>query len=95
VRSGKRRVQLRGHAKLTDGIFVPAGQPINRAQIVVRDRVAGSKLNHSFELLLSFLLLSGFLISDSEIEPSVRDRRILLLNLDEFGYAFGRLPCPQ
>jgi hypothetical protein len=85
MRTGEVGVQLRGELELDDGRVALAGDLIEVAQVVMRDWLVGDELHHLLELLDGALVLRVLLEGDPEVEPGVRDRRILLLRALELG----------
>ena len=61
----------------------------------MRYGLVGDKLDHPLELRNRLVVLRILLVGDTEVEPRVGDRGVLLLGPLQLGDCLGRLPCPQ
>ena len=78
------RIDLDRLGILLEGQVLFAELRIHQAQVVMRHRLVGDEFCHLLELLHRILVAALLLEGDAEIEPGVRNRRILLLGFLEF-----------
>ena len=80
-RGRQRRIQLGSFFELSLRFVAPVQLLVQGAQLIMRDRLVRRSGEHALELLDGSLRVALMLIVDPEVEPSVRQRRILALHL--------------
>ena len=81
--------------EFTNRISLTSRQLIQRAQIVMADRIVRNESHHLLELSDRLFMLPVLLVNDTEVEPRVGELRIALLDGLQLLDAFSRLARAQ